>query len=318
MEARTDRNWLPALSHDTNDALLATALQMPRITNFGSCCIDNVYQVEHFVAPGETLPCTDYQVHPGGKGMNQSLALANAGADVRHAGHVGQDGLWMKDLMTAAGVDTSLTHVVEGPSGHANLQVTPQGENAIVIFAGANRLVTAEGIEEVFKDTRPGDFLLLQNEINLIPEIMHSARERAQRIVFNAAPMTSDVADYPLETVEFFIVNEIEGAAITGEQQVDNILEAMQHRFPQATTLLTLGGQGAIYQSTTERIVQPAFSVECIDSTGAGDTFTGFFLANFAAGLPVKTCLQKACRAGALCVTRQGAASSIPTAEEVG
>ena len=288
-----------------------------KITNFGSCCIDNVYAVPYFVKPGETLPCTNYEVHPGGKGLNQSLALAYAGVPVRHAGKVGFDGVWMKDLMTGAGIDTGPLKVVDTPSGHANIQVTPDGENAIVIFGGANRTIEAQDIELVLADAEPGDFLLIQNEISCLGELIEEAHTRQQRIVFNAAPMTSAVADYPLDKIEFFIVNELEGAALAGTEQVDEMLAAMKQRFPAARTILTLGERGAVYYDGEARFSQPGFQVRAVDATGAGDTFTGYFIAGFMQGNPVQDCLELACKAAALCVTRPGAASSIPRLKEV-
>jgi ribokinase len=287
------------------------------ITNFGSYCIDNVYSVPYFVKPGETLPCRQYRVHAGGKGLNQSLAMAYAGVPVRHAGKVGADGVWMKELLAKAGVDTSLTLVVETPSGHANIQVTPEGENAIVIYGGANQTIEPQDIERVLANTEPGDFLLIQNEISCLPELITSAHAAGQRIVFNAAPITSAVNDYPLEHIEIFIVNELEAQALTGESDVDRMLSRMAEKFPDARTLLTLGEQGAIYQDNETRHSRPAYRVSAVDSTGAGDTFTGYFMAGFVRGSPVEECLDLACRAAALCVTRPGAASSIPRLEEV-
>lgn len=288
-----------------------------KITNFGSLCIDNVYAVPYFVKPGETLPCTEYQVHPGGKGLNQSLALAHAGVPVRHAGKVGADGVWMKDLMTGAGIDTSLVQVVDTASGHANIQVTPEGNNAIVIFGGANRTIEAHDIARVLEDAEPGDFLLIQNEISCLDELIDAAHARQQRIVFNAAPFTAAVTNYPLDKVEIFIVNELEGAALAGTEEIDEIVTAMKRRFPAARTILTLGDQGAVYYDGEAHYRQPAYGVKAVDSTGAGDTFTGYFMAGFTQGLPVSDCLELACRAAALCVTRPGAASSIPRLAEV-
>lgn len=288
-----------------------------KITNFGSCCIDNVYAVPYFVKPGETLPCTHYQVHAGGKGLNQSLALAYAGAPVRHAGKVGSDGVWMKDLMSRAGIDTSFVQVVDTPSGHANIQVTPAGDNAIVIYGGANRTIEARDIDMVLEDAEPGDFLLIQNEISCLEELIHAAHAKQQRIVFNAAPFTAEIADYPLDKIEIFIVNELEGAALAGTANVAEIVTAMKRRFPAARTILTLGERGAVYHDGEAHVSQPAYPVDAVDTTGAGDTFTGYFVAAFVQGLSIDACLDAACRAAAICVTRPGAASSIPRAREL-
>ena len=121
------------------------------ILNFGSCCIDNVYSVPHFAGPGETLPCSNFEVHPGGKGLNQSIALAASGAQVHHAGKVGKDGLWLVELLKSKNVKTESVYVDEGPSGHANIQVTPEGENSIVLFGGANKKITNEDIDKALE-----------------------------------------------------------------------------------------------------------------------------------------------------------------------
>ncbi|MBD3648574.1 MAG: ribokinase [Pseudomonadales bacterium] len=288
-----------------------------RITNFGSCCIDNVYSVPRFVVPGETLPASGYEVHAGGKGLNQSLALARAGANVRHAGKIGEDGVWMRQLLDDAGVDTSLIEVIDAPSGHANIQVTPSGDNAIVIFGGANRKIEARDVETVLADTKPGEFLLIQNEISALPELIDRAHAHEQRIVFNAAPITDDVIELPLDKIEMFVVNEVEGEALTGESRPEAIVDAMTRKFPGSKTILTLGEEGAIYQDADTRLKQSAFPVTPVDTTGAGDTFVGYFLATWLNEADIARCLERACRAAAICTTRRGAASSIPDGSEV-
>jgi ribokinase len=288
-----------------------------RILNFGSYCIDNVYSVAHFVKPGETLPSLEYQIHPGGKGLNQSLALAFAGANVSHAGKVGTDGEWMKKLLMEAGVDTSFTQVVASPSGHAIIQVTPDGENAIVIYGGANRTIEQNDLIAALEDSSPGDFLLIQNEISCLPELIELASAKQQRIVFNAAPITEEVLSYPLEEIEIFIFNEIEGHALSGEESPQDMLNALMARFPKSQLILTRGELGVIYKNSTTQISQPAYAVQAKDSTGAGDTFVGYYLAGYIQGLAIEHCLDNACKAAALSVTKEGAASSIPRQTEV-
>jgi ribokinase len=287
------------------------------VINFGSYSIDNVYSVPHFVKPGETLPSLDYQVHPGGKGLNQSLALAYAGIKLKHAGKVGKDGLWLKSLLSEAGVDTSLTQVVDTPSGHANIQVTPEGENAIVIYGGANKSIEKQDIVAALANVSAGDYLLIQNEISCLPELIEMAARKQQRIIFNAAPITDEVVNYPLNLVEFFIVNELEGKAISGEVVPQDILDALIDKYPESRIILTLGEGGAIYKDRAQQISQAAFPVSAVDSTGAGDTFSGYFLAGIVQETSIKECLEKACKAAAICVTRRGAASSIPRQDEL-
>jgi ribokinase len=287
------------------------------ITNFGSFCIDHVYTVPHFVKPGETLPCLSYQVHPGGKGLNQSLALAYAGASVRHIGKIGSDGVWMRTLLENAGVDVNLTAIVDTPTGHANIQVTPEGENAIVIYGGANQTISRADIELALQLSQPGEYLLIQNEISCLPELIEIAANKQLRIIFNAAPITDAVKDYPLHLIEVFVINEVEGESLTGETEPSMILDAMLNLYPDSKVILTLGQKGAAYKDRNSALTQPADNVMTIDSTGAGDTFTGYFLANYVAGKSIQKCLQTACKAAGISVTRRGAASSIPKLAEL-
>jgi ribokinase len=287
------------------------------IINFGSLNIDHVYRVEHFVRPGETMGSLSYQQFAGGKGFNQSIALARAGAQVRHAGKIGPEGGWLLDMLRTAGARTEDVTPVEISTGHALIQVDDNGENAIILFGGANQAISADDVERVLAQATPGDYLLLQNEINNMDLILRRGADRGLRVVFNPAPMARAVLDYPLDGVAIFIVNETEAEALTGETMPDAILDAMHERFPKAATVLTLGAAGAIYADGTQRIHVPAVKVQPVDTTAAGDTFTGYFLAALAEGGCVKGAMQLATRAAALCVTRPGAADSIPTRAEV-
>jgi ribokinase len=287
------------------------------IINFGSLNIDHVYRVEHFVRPGETIASRSYEQFAGGKGFNQSIALARAGAQVRHAGKVGAEGGWLLDMLRKAGAQTEDVLQVEIPTGHALIQVEASGENAIILYGGANQSITTEDVERVLVRATAGDYLLLQNEINNMDLILRRGAEEELRIVFNPAPMTGAVLDYPLDGVTIFIVNETEAEALTGASTPDAIVDAMRQRFPRAATVLTMGAAGAIYADGAEQIHVPAVNVKAVDTTAAGDTFTGYFLAALAEGKPVQTALQLAARAAAICVTRPGAADSIPTRAEV-
>tara|TARA_R110002073_G_scaffold3998_14_gene26981 strand:+ start:4730 stop:5602 length:873 start_codon:yes stop_codon:yes gene_type:complete len=288
-----------------------------KILNFGSCCIDNVYSLPHFVQPGETLLSTDFNVFPGGKGLNQSIALAHAGAEVQHAGKVGADGEWLKALLQVSGVDESRLKVVDGPSGHANIQVSATGENAIVIVGGTNRLITPDDFDDAFSGVESGNFLLLQNEVSHMPDIIREGHRRGLRIAFNAAPMTTEVLDFPLELIEILIVNETEAAAILGLAVSDQLDEQLATQFPKMKIVLTLGEAGAVYRHGTESIRQSAFPVKAVDTTGAGDTFTGYFLAALMRDETIQNCLEEACQASSISVTRPGAATSIPKRSEL-
>ena len=287
------------------------------ILNFGSLNVDHVYEVEHFVRPGETLSSRSYKQYSGGKGANQSIALAYAGAKVFHAGKLGKDGEWLKAKLARCGVDVSLIEVVEGPSGHAIIQVNRAGENAIVLHGGANHAITPKDALRVLSHFKAGDYLLLQNEITAIPEIMQRAAALGLKIVFNPAPMQPEVLKYPLKSVDTFILNEIEAAELTGELDEDKIPGALCALYPAATIVLTLGDRGARYYHGPERLHAPAHKVNVVDTTAAGDTFIGYYLAAVAGGKKPDAAMKLACKAAAICVTRPGAADSIPKRSEV-
>lgn len=288
-----------------------------KILNFGSLNIDHVYQVEHIVRPGETLPSTSYQVFAGGKGANQSAALGRAGAQVFHAGRVGPEGQWLVDKLAGLGVDMRFTLGDEAPTGHALIQVDREGNNAIVLFAGCNTRIGEAQIDQTLAEFGRGDILLLQNEINNLPHLMHQAKLRGMMICFNPAPFTGQVTGYPLELVDILVVNEGEGSDLSGVQKSDLILKTLATRYPQTQILLTLGEQGAWYRSSSEIFAVPAERVLAVDTTAAGDTFIGYFLAGLAAGVSARQAMERATRAAALCVTRAGAMDSIPAASEL-
>ena len=286
------------------------------VLNFGSCCIDNVYSVPHFANPGETLLSLNYEVHPGGKGLNQSIALAACGADVHHAGRVGEDGRWLIELLSSRGVITDLMKIDDGPSGHANIQVTPDGENSIVLYGGANQEITHDDVDAALSN---GDheFLLIQNEISSLGYLIERAADRGMKIIFNAAPMTDAIQSLPLEKLDLLIINEVEGAALAGDTDPDAMLQTLRARFPAMRILLTLGEDGACFADRDGVRKHPAIAVDAVDTTGAGDTFTGYFVAEYALGRPIDEALKLACQAAALSVTRVGAASSIPQRDEL-
>lgn len=288
-----------------------------RVFNFGSLNIDRVYSTDHFVQPGETLTCTSYSEFAGGKGLNQSVALARAGIAVCHIGKIGKDGIFLKELLAGDGVDVTKIVTTDEPTGHAVIQVDSSAENAILLFGGANQSITQEEIELALERSLVGDWLLLQNEINRIDEIMRFGADKGLRIVFNPAPMTSEVHSYPLDIVNWLIVNEREGEMITGQQSPEKILKTAVARFPDMSILLTLGSKGVHFVDRNERLFIEAEQVTPVDTTGAGDTFIGYFIAEIATGSSVNKAMRTANKAAALCVTKPGAAASIPYKNEL-
>jgi ribokinase len=291
--------------------------QFVKIVNFGSLNIDYVYNVESIVRPGETIKALGRNVFCGGKGLNQSIALANAAADVYHAGLIGRDGVMLLDALHLAGVNTDSVKTVEGSSSHTFIQVNRSGQNSILFFAGDNLAIREDFIQEVINRFEQGDTLLLQNEIGGIPLIMKNAAAKGLKIVFNPSPVNQEVLEYPLELIDLFILNEIEGSMLTGCTSPDQIITSMMNTYKNAETVLTLGEHGAIFGCQGQTVYQPAFQAHVVDTTAAGDTFTGFFLAAYMHGRPVQEALRLAARAAAIAVTRPGAAPSIPKLFEV-
>ncbi len=291
---------------------------MVRILNFGSLNIDEVYRVSHFVRPGETLSSMGRECFCGGKGLNQSVALARAGAAVFHAGCIGTDGRFLADTLQENGVCISALRFLPGvPTGRAVIQVDDNGQNAILLFPGANACVDEPYIRQVLARFGQGDWLLLQNEISGSRKLLTLAAERRMHIVCNPSPMHRDILSLPLENVSCFLLNEIEGAALADTEQPEEILRRLRERFPRAITVLTLGQRGAFYADATETLFQPAIPAEAIDTTGAGDTFTGFLLASLADGKTAREAMRLAATAASIAVSRKGASSSIPTLKEV-
>ncbi|GGX79338.1 ribokinase [Litchfieldella qijiaojingensis] len=288
--------------------------------NFGSINIDHIYRVAHFVRPGETLASSSYRQVLGGKGANQSLAVARAGGNVCHWGQLGNADRWVLEMLSAAGVDTTNVELIDGPSGHALIQVDDAGENAIILFPGANHGFDAARIETLIDQARPGDWLLLQNECNRLAEVMTQAHERGMVVAFNPAPMTAGVSELPLEACQLLFVNRGEAAALVEldeDTDRDVLLEALEHRLPEVELVLTLGSDGVCYQYRQQRLYLPAHRVAALDTTAAGDTFIGYFMAARQRGKEVEHCLRLASTASALCVQRAGAAPSIPVASDV-
>lgn len=288
-----------------------------KILNFGSCNLDFVHEVAHFVRAGETIHALSRSVFPGGKGLNQSIALARAGAKVYHAGCVGKDGELLRSLLRENGVEIPFLATVEEATGYALIQVQPDGENSIVLYAGANEQITGEMAEKVLAHFEKGDVLLLQNEISAIPEIAEAAAEKGMRIFYNPAPFSDMSRQADPAKCECLIVNETEGEALTGEQRPAKIAEVFAEKYPGVELVLTCGKRGAYWLFGQTALFQPTFAVESVDTTAAGDTFIGTLIAGICQGKSREDCLKTACAAAAISTEKKGAASSIPTAAEV-
>lgn len=292
---------------------------MNRILNIGSLNIDRTYQVQRFVQPKETIKAVKYEEFCGGKGLNQSVSLARAGAEVYHAGVIGGDGSRLLEMLESAGVRTAYIRQLETVSGHAVIQVDETGQNNIIICEGSNGCITREYIDEVLEHFSNGDFLLVQNEVPNVGYAMERAKERGMTVAFNPSPFDEAIAAYPLELVDYFLLNEVEGGLLAGVQpdQPEEIVRRLREIYQKAAFVLTLGEEGAYFFDQSRILFQEIYRVQAVDTTGAGDTFCGYFMAGILAGLEIGTILKQASAASAISVSRKGAAPSIPDRREI-
>lgn len=288
------------------------------IVNFGSLNIDYVYSVKNFVKPGETILCTGYNVYAGGKGLNQSVAAGRAGGRVRHAGMIGEEGRFLLDILNDAHVDSSLVKIVGERNGHTVIQVDQNGQNSIILYGGTNHMLDADYAELVAGTLSKGDIVLFQNETSANSDLMKLAAEKECVIALNPSPMDDRIRALPLELVSIFILNEIEGGDMTGRNDPAEILYGMALRFPKAKILLTLGKAGMRFTYGKNQFEEGIFEYgSVVDTTAAGDTFTGYYLAAVSRGIDDREAVRQATAASGICVTRAGAAQSIPFASEV-
>ncbi|WP_025733754.1 ribokinase [Carnimonas nigrificans] len=295
------------------------------IYNFGSINIDNVYRVPHLVAPGETLASLSYSQILGGKGSNQSLAIARAGAEVSHIGAIAQGDSWIGELLEASGVNTDhLALLDDVASGHTFIQVDNNAENCIVLYPGANHAVPSRVIDEALGSAKAGDWLLAQNECGDLSALLDKALDKGLKVALNPAPMNDAIAALPLNRLSVLCVNRGEAVALLSALNAtpdadtnDALLAALMARFPEPEIILTLGSDGVLYGHGNCHIEQAIFKVNARDTTGAGDTFVGYYLAAREAGLDAAAALTRARAASALCVQKEGASSSIPKYNDV-
>jgi len=279
---------------------------------FGSINIDHVHRLDHLPDAGETLASRDYTVQLGGKGANQSVAAARAGATVRHLGAVGTDGLDMRDVMTGYGVDCGGVQVLDGATGHAIIMVDQSGENAIVLHGGANHALALDPLLSALDGAQAGDFLLMQNETAWQPEIAAAASARGMKVIYSAAPFSAEAVQAVLPFVSMLMMNDIEA------QQLQDALGVTLADLPVGNVVVTHGAKGASWHSKGRaEIFVPALSVPVLDTTGAGDCFAGALVAALSDGKGPADAMQFAACAAALQVSRAGAAAAMPDRAQI-
>ena len=259
------------------------------VVNFGSLNLDHVYAVDHFCRAGETIHTAGYTQNAGGKGLNQSIAVARSGQTLCHAGMLGAGGEPLAQLLEGCGVDLRYLGRTETPQGHAIIQVQPDGQNCIFLYGGSNQAVTPEDIDAVLSHFAPGDYLLMQNELSNFTYLLRAAVDRGLRVVLNASPISEEVLAADLTGVDWLVVNEIECAAIAGCSTPEEGYAALRARYPGLGILLTLGSEGSVSWKDGVEIRQCAYPVQAVDTTGAGDTFLGAlagYLSTLPPGLP--------------------------------
>lgn len=282
-----------------------------KILVFGSLNIDKVYSLPHLPDKGEMLGCEEMETHVGGKGLNQALALKKAGADVVVAGMVGKDGAFLTNYLTRSGVCAEEIGTAAVPTGHAIIGIDPQGRNQMIIFGGANRAITEPYCDAVLARHGDADLLLTQYETACVEYMLRRAHEQGITTAVNPSPYVDAVKGLPYDCIDWLILNEDEGRRITGETDDDAVARAL-FALGGSRIILTLGDRGALYYDGETTVKTPAFAVNAVDTTGAGDTFTGYSLFALLGGKPPQEALRTAAAAAAIAVTRKGAAETIP------
>lgn len=288
-----------------------------KIINYGSINIDHVYQVDHFVSAGETLSSESLKTGLGGKGANQSVAMAKAGADVVHVGQLGVTDGWAKEKLSGLGVQTSYIKSVSQPSGHAIIQLDRKGENSIIVHGGANQSCSLTELENCLTRHKDIAYFVVQNECNGVLDAIKLADSLGIDVVFNPAPMSKNVLELPLDRLAILIVNEVEALQFWGTDDLSEIQSLLECDFPDTNVIVTQGAKGSSLLNSDGIHQVSAFSVNVRDTTAAGDTYVGFLMAGLVNDLSIKSAMKQASIAAAITASRVGAIDAIPNLKEV-
>ncbi|KAJ3100973.1 hypothetical protein HDU97_001729 [Phlyctochytrium planicorne] len=309
----------------------------------GSLNVDEVFEVNDIVRPGETISSTSFAKHPGGKGANQAVAVASAGGNASggcyHAGKIGMDGQFLVDTLRSHGVKTDLVQI----TGRAIIQVSSGGENSIILHPGANHAITREDVRNYFRyltgqrENNHSAWLLLQNEISpdALSECIRIAKEQGFTVVLNPAPCPPNLKDVcPIQDVDVLILNEVEsqqlcssfGHSVAPTDTTSMFGYLFQHLPSIQVIVITLGSQGAVgglkAESGILSVAVPALAIVPVDTTAAGDTFVGYFTVALAMHKEktlegLRESMKMGVVASAIACERRGAIPSIPKLEEV-
>lgn len=288
-----------------------------KILNIGSLNLDYVYSVDHITLVKETQNSTKVEIFAGGKGLNQSIALSNAGFEVFHAGFIGDGGNMLLETCVKNNINTKFLEKTTEKAGNAIIQVDKDGNNCIILYGGSNQMLTTEYIDKVLSNFGKDDVIILQNEVNLIDYIIDKAYDLGLKIVLNPSPFDDKILKCNLEKVWLFMVNEVEGEQISKKSNPKEILKFFQETFKNSQVVLTLGENGAYFANSNEIFFQDIIKTTVVDTTAAGDTFTGFFIYGFLNNYGIEKSLKLATKASSITITRKGASDTIPKICEI-
>jgi ribokinase len=297
---------------------------MSKILVVGSSNTDLIATVKKFPSAGETIVGKSFLQAMGGKGANQAVAAHKLGGQVKFITCLGKDANGQNALKCYQdqGLDVSASMIVdEVPSGTAIILVDDKGENCIVITPGANNMLSSQYILEIENEISAADMVVLQMEIpyDTVKTVCEIAHKYHKKVMLNVAPARQLDAEL-IKKIDILIVNETEAETITGEKINDIGIEAIVDSLlamGAGTVVLTLGKRGCLHKNKQDIYYIPAFKVETLDSTAAGDTFCGALSVELSKGHDWEESLRFATAASAICVTRMGAQPSIPTEKEV-
>lgn len=284
---------------------------------FGSLNIDKVYSLDHLPEKGETLSCLNYEIHIGGKGLNQAISLKKTSEEVYIAGCIGNDGIFLKDFLDKNGVDTSLLKINDSFTGSALIEVDRNGQNQMILFKGTNHEISKEYCDYVLNCFEKGDLILMQYETSCVEYMAEKAHKKGLITAINPSPYVNELDSFNYKYIDYIILNEFEGKSISKENNTGLALKKLYSMTDNGKIIMTLGADGAAYYDGKDIYSCNAFDVDVVDTTGAGDTFTGYILSSLLEGTGPDKALKISSAASAIAVGLAGAAETIPTRDKV-